>query len=133
MVGANPDYTAWSYNLGTSSWAWAFVVADSSGSVITYGEAGYRRLQGGGRRASAVQSFSTTFTLKAPTTVDFTLRDYYVPDNGGGVALDVAPVSAGAAREHSVWALILVGFLGLGVLARRIAPPLALSPGRSPA
>ena len=93
MPGAN--FEAWSYNLGTSSWAWAFVmVEDATRNVVLYGEAGYGSSAAEVAALPAVRNFATSFTLSAITTLDFTLRDYYVPDNGGGISLWIAPISA---------------------------------------
>ena len=121
MAGANPDYTAWSYNLGSSSWAWAFVGADTSGNVLVYGDSGVNgSSQDAVADSTAVKDFSQTFTLDATTTVDFTLRDYYPADNGGGIALDIEPVSSagGGVPEPASWALMLAGFLSMGTLVR---------------
>jgi len=100
-------FNAWSYNVGNSSWAWAFVVADAStDNVIAYYEGG------GGNSAAqvaalpAVQSFKERLTLSKPTTLLFTLRDYYVPDNAGGVSLNI--VATPVPEPHS-GVLLLVG------------------------
>jgi hypothetical protein len=50
-------------------------------------------------------------------TVASTLRDYYVFDNGGGIALNVQSVAA--VPEASTWAMILLGFAGIGVMSYR--------------
>lgn len=112
-------FSAWSYNVGTSSWAWAFVMADdATRRVILYGEAG-----GGSSAAQvaslpAVQNFSTSFSLAATTTLAFTLRDYYVPDNAGGISLNIAAVPA--VPEPASALLLSAGIAGL-LWRRRVA------------
>lgn len=118
LPGANPNYTAWSYNLYTSSWTWAFVIATAAGSAIGFEKAGDGNSQSAVAALASVQNFSTNFTLAAPTVVAFTLRDYYVPDNGGGIALDVEP-AAGAVPEPATWAMMLGGFGTIGAAVRR--------------
>ena len=89
------DFTAWSYNVGSSSWAWAFVMADdATRNVLLYGEAGGASSAAAVAALPSVQNFSTTFALAGTTTLDFTLRDYYVPDNAGGISLKISQVSA---------------------------------------
>jgi hypothetical protein len=57
------------------------------------------------------------FTLSTKTTLDFVINDYYLPDNAGGVSLDLhggpSPVP-----EASTWAMILLGFAGFGFVGR---------------
>jgi hypothetical protein len=112
-------FQAWSWNLNTSSWGWAFVVADhATHNTLLYAEAGQVQNSAAAVAAqAAVQNFSTSFTLAAPTTLDFTLRDYYVNDNGGGISLKISAVSAVA--EPGQAALLLAGLAGLGALAGR--------------
>ena len=109
-------FSAWSYNIGTSSWAWAFVMADNSTRrVLGYYEAG------GGSSATAVaalpavQNFSAQFSLSQSTTLLFTLRDYYVPDNAGGISLYIA---ASPVPEPSIAVLFAAG-MGVLMLRRR--------------
>jgi hypothetical protein len=120
LAGANPDYTAWSYNTGTSSWAWAFVIATTGGTVVDYEEAAYGSSKAAVAALPAVQDFQSFFTLAADTTVAFTLRDYYVPDNAGGVALNVERFTRGpAVPEPASWALLIAGFALTGATLRR--------------
>lgn len=122
LAGANPDYTAWSYNVGTSSWAWAFVVADSAGTVIDYQQAGSGNDKASVAALPGVTNFHSTFTLAAATDVAFTLRDYYLNDNAGGLALNVQPVVQGV-PEPAEWALLICGFAGAGAMLRRHRAP----------
>jgi len=107
-------HTAWSYNVATLSWAWVFVMADdATRRIVLVGDA---LVAGSSATAvasqAAVQNFSATFSLGQPTTLLFTLPDYYVPDNAGGISLRISPVP----EPHSA-ALLLAG---AGVLALRL-------------
>lgn len=119
LSGANPNYTAWSYNLGTSSWTWGFVVATADGIVIDYQNAGSGDSQAEVASLPGVIDFHSTFTLSAPTDVAFTLRDYYVEDNGGGISLDVQPAISSGIPESSTWVMMLIGFGTFGIIAIR--------------
>lgn len=100
-------FNAWSYNVGSASWTWAFLVADAAAVAAL----------------PTVQNYSRTLTLAAPTTLLFTLRDYYVPDNGGGISLNISP----AVPEPGAVALWALGLGVLGVAARRRSPALSKS------
>jgi hypothetical protein len=56
---------------------------------------------------------STRFTLTAPTSLNFVIQDSYYPDNRGGVSIALSAVP-----EPSTWAMMLVGFGGLGAAMR---------------
>ena len=58
-------------------------------------------------------------TFTQTTTVDFVVNDYYLPDNAGGVSLDIE--SASAAPEPATWGMMLFGFAGLGFIGHRRA------------
>lgn len=113
------SFNAWSYNVFTASWAWAFVIVnDSTRNTILYAEAG-----GGSSAAQvaalpAVQNFSTTLTLASTTTLDFTLRDYFVSDNAGGISLNITAVGT-AVPEPSTELLIALALAMLSWAARR--------------
>lgn len=102
-------FNAWSYNVFTSSWAWAFVAADdATRRVLFYASAGGANSAADVAKLDSVKNFSLDFTLAAPTTVLFTLRDYYVGDNAGGISIDVSPVP-----EPASVALMALGLAGL--------------------
>lgn len=90
LPGADPAFVAWNYSGG---WVWSVVVCDdSTHAVVFYADAG-------GRRNSPeeiandpeVRTLRGTFTLAAPATLDFMIRDYFLADNAGGVAVEIAP------------------------------------------
>jgi hypothetical protein len=117
------QFGAWSYNTGTSSWTWAFLVADAStDKVIFWNSAGDGSSAAAVEALPAVQSYRRALTLAAPTTLLFTLRDYYVPDNAGGISLDVSPVPEPAAV--ALWAAGLA-VVGATVRRRATAPAAA--------
>jgi hypothetical protein len=126
LPGANPSYTAYNFNVNQSpSWDWRFVIAAhgvSTDTVLLFGEAGtIESSQAAVAAEPEVQHFSATFTLTATTTLDFTVQDYFLPDNAGGVALRIAPT---AVPEPASLGLFGVGApLAAGYLARRRARP----------
>lgn len=112
------QFSAWSFNVGTSSWAWAFLTYDADTQrVLRYFEAGSLQSSAAAVAAQpAVQSFSEELVLTQRTVVGFTLRDYFVPDNAGGISVDVTPVP-----EPGPVAMLLAGLGTLALLARRRA------------
>ncbi len=61
---------------------------------------------------------SLMFTLAAPTTVTFGIFDTPYYDNTGGISLSLSSVS-GSVPEPATWAMILLGFAGIGFAMRR--------------
>jgi hypothetical protein len=59
-----------------------------------------------------------TFTLATPTAVKFSVFDTFFGDNVGGVSLNVSS----AVPETSTWAMMLLGFAGLGYAGFRRRP-----------
>ena len=89
LQGAN--YSAWSYNY-PSAWYWGFVVADNStNEVVLYGDAGTGTVSTAEELAnlSDVINFETILSLSKTTTLNFTLRDFNVSDNRGGISLKI--------------------------------------------
>lgn len=131
MPGADPNFTGYRFNnSGGRNWAWAFVIADSATNrVVSYGEAypydaqpGFvRDMQAQVANDPVVQNYQGQFTLAATTTLNFLIRDYFLPDNAGGVAIHIRP-SGQVIPEPGTCALIVAGLLplaGVRVLARR--------------
>ncbi len=112
----NALFSAWSYNTWTSSWAWAFVAADdATRKVLFYAQAGFGSSAAQVAALPAVQNFSMNFSLAAPTTMLFTLRDYYVPDNAGGISIDISAVP-----EPAISGMLAAGLAVLAFRARRL-------------
>ena len=134
--GADPSYLAFNFQAGNAiGWAWNFIVASDNGNstatVIdyygaccsertqlaiasktgTYSEDYFGRLAG-----TSTAGFIASLTLSQTTTLDFGIVDYYLPDNAGGVSLNIAPVPEPAAVWLLTWA-----FAALGLLKRRHA------------
>lgn len=104
------EYSAWSYNVSASSWAWAFVMADASTqNVILYGEAGRGSSAEQVANQPEVQGFSLSFNLPETSAVLFTLRDYFVADNAGGISLSIDPVAT-VPLPAAAW-MFLIGFV----------------------
>lgn len=112
LPGANPAFTGWNFSGG---WVWSVVIADdATHKVVYYADRG--GVQGSQAALAAqpdVQAFHDTFTLTQTTTLDFMIRDYYLPDNAGGVAVSIAAVP-----EASSTALLALGLLALGLRLR---------------
>lgn len=111
LPGADPDLTASRFNSG-ENWAWNFIIAnDLDKSVVLYGEAGgVASSKSGIAGQLSVQNFTSTFYLPTTTTLDFMIRDYYLPDNAGGVALNITAVP-----EPETYVMLLVGLSWLGI------------------
>ena len=84
-------------------------------------------LAGGGYFATASEAFNHAlsaygsigpFTVTTPTLFKFWLFDDVVSDNSGGVSFNLASVTQGV-PEPASWAMMLLGFFGLGALMRK--------------
>lgn len=115
LPGADSDLTATRFNSG-ENWAWNFIIAnDSDKSVILYGEAGgIASSKSGIANQLSVQNFSSTFHLSTTTTLDFMIRDYYLADNAGGVALNITAVP-----EPKTFSMLAAGLGLLGFMVHR--------------
>lgn len=89
QFGADPDFTAWNYSGG---WVWNFVMCNHADNhVVLYVEAGgVQSSQLAIASQDAVQHITASFMLTETTTLDFMIRDYYLGDNAGGVAVRIA-------------------------------------------
>jgi hypothetical protein len=124
-------YSAWNFqgHRTTPNWVWSFIIADDATStVIDDGwvsnvqstQATMAALTGTTTHEGLTQlparstaSFADTLVLSHSTTLDFLIDDHYLPDNGGGVALDIEPVP-----EPSTFALAALGAATLYLATR---------------
>lgn len=109
LPGADPAFTGWNFSGG---WVWSVVVADDATHQVVYyaDRGGVQPSQAGIAAQADVQAFHDSFTLAHATTLDFMIRDYYLPDNAGGIAVLIAP----AVPEVPVPMLLTLGLLALG-------------------
>ena len=126
LAGADPNFTAWNFNRGGDNWIWAFMaIIDSSRTILldSLPDAGITiaATQAQAAAQSAAVNYVGHFTLTQQTTIDFVTEDYIPQDNLGGVALNVQldGATAPGVPEPASWALMLVGFGGLGAALRR--------------
>jgi len=134
------NYSAWRFDGGATDWAWNYVIASDNGNntanvIKAGGLGGVLPSQSDWQNATGLNSYywdngehlvSTniattqyrdTFTLASATTLVFFMIDGYLPDNAGGIALNInavatTPIPAGLP-------LFLTAIAGLGFLARR--------------
>ena len=132
------QYSAWNYNSFNGGWVWSFVIgADNGNNTAEVFHVGWMNVgtQSPSDTANAtniaqyrfgtvvnpstsVANYYDTFTLTQTTTLDFFIVDGYLPDNLGGVSLGINPVVAGV-PEPSTWAMMILGFAGVGFMAYR--------------
>jgi hypothetical protein len=111
----------------SNGWEWGF---EASADQTVTGPAdccGDNNGQGGDYRATADQALAHAlaayaslgpFTISTPTNVTFWLSDDYINDNIGGVSFNLQSVTQ-AVPEPASWAMMLLGFFGLGACLRR--------------
>jgi PEP-CTERM motif len=137
---ASGAFSAWRFDSGSGDWAWNFVIGsdngDNTANVLDVGwvNAPFSS-QSGVADATDVATYrfdtvlnshgstvgySDTLTLTSTTTLDFFVVDGFLSDNIGGVALEIDPVAAPtSAPEPSTWAMLILGFAGLGFMGYR--------------
>lgn len=112
LPGADPGFIGWNYSSG---WVWSVVIADdATHQVVYYADRG--GLQGSQAAIAAqpdVQGFHDVFVLTQATTLDFMIRDYFLQDNAGGVAVNISAVP-----EAPVPALLALGLAAIGARLR---------------
>ena len=68
--------------------------------------------------AAALFGYNTAplqIALSSTTTLDFIVNDYYLPDNAGGVSLDVHDEFS-SVPEAPTWTMMIAGLAGLGFM-----------------
>ncbi len=131
-------YDAWNFEAGNGdAWAWhwkALLDDGHDGATITPSNyASYILLdvdplypQDAFTSEAAAAAFgaatpASTLTFSTTTTVDFVVDDYYLPDNAGGVSLDIENTSSPVSPvpEPAAWTLMLLGVAAIGGSVRR--------------
>ena len=111
-AAATGNYSAWNFNTSNGGWVWSFVIASDNGNntanVLKVGwvdvNAPTQAAAAGATNvashsfgnvlnpSTSVAAFFDTFSLATTTTLDFFIIDGFLPDNLGGVALNIDPV-----------------------------------------
>jgi hypothetical protein len=128
MMGANPFFTAWNFNLGSeTNWIWAFMIIDDATKTVVLDSLpdpnAFVGSQAAVSSAAYALNYSGAFTLDSTRTLDFITEDYYPYDNAGGVALNIqlqgGETTSGGVPEPATWAMMILGFSAVGLTARR--------------
>jgi hypothetical protein len=125
LPGSDPNFTAWNFNKSGDNWLWSFMaIVDSTRTVLldSLPDAGITVVstQAAAAAEAAAVNYVGHFTLTQTTTVDFVTEDYIPQDNLGGMSLNVQLDGATppGVPEPASWALMLMGFGGLGAALR---------------
>jgi hypothetical protein len=112
-LSASPQYLGfWNFGFGTSG------PSQDAASSIIGGLPAYN--------STHIYSFNFDTGLSVPTLLHFGVRDQVYSDNTGAYTIVVTQL-ASAVPEPSTWALMFVGFAGVGFMAyRRKAKPMLM-------
>jgi hypothetical protein len=125
LAGADPNFTAWRYNGISTSWVWSFIIANAAtNEVLLSFCCGSGPTQAAAATDPLTTGYSGSFTLASTTQLAFVIEDHILSDNAGGVALNIPTVAA--VPETSTWAMMILGFAGVGFMAYRRRSKLAL-------
>jgi hypothetical protein len=117
------NYSGWNFEGYPSSgnWVWSFMIGSDhgNGTATVLNDdyiAGIFSTQAAAAGATTTTwdgndqlpgtttaAFYDTLNLPVTTTLDFFIDDYILSDNGGGVALNIQPLSTSSRRSPRVW------------------------------
>ncbi|HVO02112.1 MAG TPA: hypothetical protein VMT54_07920 [Candidatus Cybelea sp.] len=140
------NYSAFRFDGGSADWAWNYVIASDNGNgtaniIKAAGLGGVLPSQTAWQNATGLTSYYydnglqtvatniaavdylDTFTLSTATVVDFFVIDYYLPDNAGGIALNITKVAA--TPIPAALPLFATALAAFGFAARRRRAPAA--------
>lgn len=136
------NFSAWNFEgyPNSPNWVWSFLIgADNGNGTATILKSDYvngvfstQALAAGATgtttwdwqtqlSGTSTAGFNDTLTLNTTTTLDFFIDDYFLPDNGGGVALNIQQTSGvpGPIAGAGIPGLILAGGGLIGWWRRR--------------
>ena len=122
------EYEAWTWNI---PWSTEYLLFDQSaatnpneGNFVRFGDdlTSASDAAGAFNQAVAAGLNVNDYTFQSKETVIFSVPDYYLPDNNGGVSVLISPVNtAGAAPEPAELSLLALGLPALWLLRRKRA------------